>query len=49
MKGHIRRRGQASFELKFDLGRDPVSGKRRVRYQSFKGRSDRPRLNWRGL
>lgn len=35
--GHIRRRGVNSFELKFDTGRDPVTGKRAVRYQSFKG------------
>jgi integrase len=36
MKGHIRRRGERSWELKFDLGRDP-SGKRQIRYLSFKG------------
>ena len=37
MSGHIRRRGERSWELKFDLGRDPVTGKREVRYHSFKG------------
>ena len=37
MSGHIRRRGERSFELKFDAGRDPATGKRIVRYQSFKG------------
>ena len=37
MTGHIRRRGERSWELKFDLGRDPVSGERQVRYHSFKG------------
>jgi integrase len=37
MRGHIRRRGTASWELKFDLGRDPVTGKRLTRYQSFRG------------
>lgn len=37
MTGHIRRRGKASWELKFDLGRDPVTGKRLTRYQSFRG------------
>jgi integrase len=36
MTGHIRRRGERSWELKFDTGRDPT-GKRKVRYQSFKG------------
>jgi integrase len=38
MSGHIRRRGERSWELKFDLGRDPVTGKRRIRYVSgFRG------------
>ena len=37
MKGHIRRRGERSFELKFDAGRDPATGKRVIQYQSFKG------------
>lgn len=37
MTGHVRRRGKNSFELKFDTGRDPVSGKRKIRYSSFKG------------
>jgi integrase len=37
MSGHIRRRGERSWELKFDLGRDPATGKRQSRYHSFKG------------
>lgn len=37
MSGHIRRRGANSWELKFDLGRDPSTGKRRIRYHNFKG------------
>ena len=37
MRGHIRRRGERSWEIKFDLGIDPVTGKRLVRYQSIKG------------
>jgi integrase len=37
MTGHIRRRGKGSFELKFDIGRDERTGKRRIRYHSFKG------------
>jgi integrase len=37
MTGHIRRRGERSWELKFDLGVDPLTGKRRIRYASFKG------------
>jgi integrase len=37
MTGHIRRRGERSWELKFDAGNDPLTGKRRIRYFSFKG------------
>jgi integrase len=37
MTGHIRKRGAHSWELKFDIGTDPLTGKRRIRYQSFKG------------
>jgi integrase len=37
MTGHIRRRGKMSWELKFDIGADPLTGKRRSRTQSFKG------------
>jgi integrase len=37
MKGHIRRRGERSWELKFDAYRDPVTGRRETRYHSFKG------------
>jgi integrase len=37
MTGHIRRRGERSWELKFDLGTDPATGKRRTHYGSFKG------------
>jgi integrase len=38
MTGHIRRRSKLSWELKFDLGRDSITGKRRIRYVSgFKG------------
>jgi integrase len=36
-QGSIRPRGRGSFELKFDLGRDPLSGKRTSRYVAFKG------------
>jgi hypothetical protein len=35
-RGHIRRRGKESFELKFELGVD-AADKRQVRYTSFKG------------
>jgi integrase len=35
-QGHIRQRGQQSWELKFDLGRDP-GGKRISRHVTFRG------------
>jgi len=37
MTGHVRRRGSRSWELKFDAGSDPATGKRRTRYVAFKG------------
>ena len=37
MAGHIRRRSERSWELKFDLGTDPLTGRRLTRYASFKG------------
>src|SRR5215470_6558203 len=36
-QGHIRQRGKQSWELKFDLGRDPASGKRLSKFVTFKG------------
>src|SRR6478672_7098618 len=36
-QGHIRQRSQRSWELKFDLGRDPVSGRRISRFVTFQG------------
>jgi integrase len=35
--GHIRRRGENSFELKYEAGTDPRTGRRITRYVSFKG------------
>jgi integrase len=37
MTGHVRRRGERSWELKYDVGNDPLTGKRRIRYIAFKG------------
>jgi integrase len=37
MTGHIRKRGERSWELKFDAGRDPSTGRRITRYASVKG------------
>lgn len=35
--GHIRKSGERSWEIKFDAGRDPVTGKRITKYQTFRG------------
>ncbi len=37
MTGTIRKRGQRSWGVRFDIGRDPATGKRRFRYLSVKG------------
>ena len=37
MTGHVRRRGERSWELKFDVGSDPATGRRKTRFASFKG------------
>jgi len=36
-QGHIREQGEGSWEIKFDLGRDPVTGKRITKYVTFRG------------
>src|SRR3974390_2092846 len=36
-QGHIRPQGKGSWEIKFDLGRDPVTGRRLTRYVTFRG------------
>ena len=38
MRGNITRRGKASWRVKFDLDRDPVSGKRQTRYVTVRGK-----------
>jgi integrase len=37
MSGHIRQRGKGTWELKFDLGTDLLTGRRLTRYHSFRG------------
>lgn len=36
-QGHIRQQGEGSWELKFDLGRDPLTGRRITKYATFRG------------
>jgi integrase len=37
MAGTIRKRGLDSWELRFDVGRDPATGQRKFRYQTVRG------------
>lgn len=41
MTGHAEKRGQASWRLKFEIGSDPVTGKRRMRRVAFKCKTKR--------
>ncbi|HUZ34140.1 MAG TPA: site-specific integrase [Xanthobacteraceae bacterium] len=36
-QGHIRPQGDGSWEIKFDMGRDPLSGRRITKYVTFRG------------
>src|SRR6516162_5740110 len=36
-QGHIRSQGEGSWEIKFDLGRDPLTGRRLTKYVTFRG------------
>ena len=36
-QGHIRRQGESSWEIKFDLGRDHSTGRRITKYRTIKG------------
>ena len=38
MRGNITRRGKSSWRLKFDAGADALTGERRIRYVTVKGR-----------
>ena len=40
MSGTITRRGKKSWRIKYDIGPDPVTGARRIRYQTVKGAKD---------
>lgn len=37
MAGHIRQRSPGSFELRYSLGTDPATGKRRIVTTTFRG------------
>ena len=47
--GHIRPRGPGAWELKFDLGRHPITGKRQVRYATVRGSKRDAQLELRRL
>jgi len=37
MKGNLTRRGKSSWRLKFDIGRDPISGRRITKFVTLRG------------
>jgi integrase len=37
MRGNLTRRGRRSWRLKYELGRDPVTGRRQTRYATLRG------------
>jgi integrase len=37
MSGHVRRRSPSSWEIKFESGVDPATGRRATKYVSIKG------------
>ena len=48
MRGNITRRGKASWRLKFDVEQDALTGKRRIRYVTVKGKRGDAKRNLRG-
>jgi integrase len=36
-RGHIRKQGRNSWELKFDIARDPLTGRRVTKFKTFRG------------
>ena len=47
--GHIRARGPGAWELKYDIGRDPITGKRRIRYKTVRGKKSDAQRELRNL
>jgi len=47
MRGHIRERSPGRWAIIIDL-RDPVTGRRRRKWHSFKGTKRQPKSNARG-
>lgn len=47
--GHIRQRGPNAWELKYDVGRDPLTNRRIVRYKTVHGRKSDAQRELRGL
>ena len=46
--GHIRPRGPGAWELKYDVGRDPITGKRRIKYKTARGKKSDAQRELRG-
>ena len=49
MNGHIRARGPGAWELKYDVGRDPKTGKRATKYKTVRGKKSDAQRELRNL
>jgi integrase len=47
--GHIQRRGKSSWRLKYDLGRDPKTGVRIIKYKTVRGKKSEAQAELRRL
>ena len=47
--GHIRPRGKGSWELKYDIGADPITAKRRIKYKTVHGKKSDAQRELRNL
>jgi hypothetical protein len=46
MQGHMRQRSNGAWELIVDIGRDPLTGKRRQRSRTFRGTKRNAQRVW---
>ena len=47
--GSLRQRGPGAWELKYDIGRDPITGKRQIKYKTVHGKKSDAQRELRNL
>lgn len=47
--GHIRPRGPGAWEIKYDVGRDPLTGRRQIKYKTVRGKKSDAQRELRNL